>query len=82
MQQEVDRYGSPPSLVARIMKLKAYLAEGEKFWKKLFEDVAEACRAFEGDQIILQQKKDDQINSLKSLDDEVVDARKKSQESL
>lgn len=74
LQQDVDRFHSPSSLDAHIMKLKASFSEGEKCWNKASEDVTEACRAFEADQTVLQQNKDDQINSLKSLEEEVIDA--------
>lgn len=78
LQGEVDRYGSLSLMASRIMSFKASLSEGEKCWKKASEYADEACCAFEVDQIVLRQKKDDQINILKSFEEEVVVARKKS----
>lgn len=50
-------------------KLMASLPDVEECRKNAFEKVTEAYRAFETDQKILQQKKDDQINILRSLEE-------------
>ena len=61
-------YNSTSTLAFQIMRLTAYLAEGEKHWKKAFKDVTEVCCAFKVDQKFLKHKKDYQINYLKSLE--------------
>lgn len=80
LQKEVNQYGSQSSLVAQIMRLKDSLIRVKKHYKKDFEDTTEVCRAFEANRIVLQQKKNGQINSLKILEEKVVVAWHKSQE--
>lgn len=62
-------YGRSSTLAAQIKKLMASLPDVEECRKNASEKVTEAYRASETDQKILQQKKDDQINILKSLEE-------------
>lgn len=54
LQEQVNQYGKLSYLAAQIEKLKASLAEGEKNYKKVFENSTEACWAFEADRKDLQ----------------------------
>lgn len=67
----MDQYGSLSTLATYMTKLKVSLAKAKECWKKAYEGVAEACHEFETNQKVLQQKKDDQINALKGLGEEV-----------
>lgn len=78
----MERYVSPLTLFAHITKLKASLAEGDKRWKKAFEDAADVCRVFEVDHKSLHQNMDDWDNIRKGLEEDVVVAWRKSHESL
>lgn len=82
LQEEVDRYDRPSILVSQIIKLTTFLADAEECQKKASKEVAQACRAFEADRKVLQQKKDELINVLRGLEEEVDVAQQKSQESL
>lgn len=80
--EKVDRYSLSSTLTAQVTRSKISLAEGEERWKKVSKEVIESCRAFKADRKVLCRKKDDQINALKDLEEEVVVARHRSQESL
>lgn len=60
------------------MRLKTSLAYGEKCWNKAYGDAEKACWVFGADQKVLLHMKDDQINALKGLEEEVAAARQKS----
>ena len=75
----MGRYGRSSTLDAQIEKLKASLANGERCYKKLFEDAAEACWTFEADHRVFLQKKDDKDNFLKSIEEDMAVTRQKSQ---
>lgn len=82
LQEEVDWYNYLSILAGQIKKLTVSLVDVEESRKKVYEEVAEACRAFEAGQKVLQQKKDDRINALKGIEKELAVARQRSQESL
>lgn len=46
-------------MVVQVAELKVSLVEGEKHWKKAFEDMKKVCRDFKENRKALQQKKDD-----------------------
>lgn len=82
LQEEVYWYNCLPTLDGQIKKVAVSLVDVEESWKKVSEEVAKACRAFEAGQKVIQQKKDDRINALKGIEEELVVARQRSQESL
>lgn len=69
-------------MATQIKTLKDSFSKGEKSYKKAFEDASEECWAFEEDWKVIQQKKDDLVNHLRGMYEEVVVARHKSQDSL
>lgn len=75
LQEEADKYSYSYALAAQIMKLTSSLADVEELQKKSFEEIVKACRAFKTNRKVLQWKKDDKINALKSLEKEVAVAR-------
>lgn len=72
LQKEMDRYGRWSTLTTQVTSLKAFLAKGDECLKKASEDVDEACLDFKAYWEVLQVKKDDHINVLKSFEEEVV----------
>lgn len=56
LHEEVDHYKCPSTLAAQIKKFMSYMADGEECQKTAYEEVDEACRAFEADQAVLQKK--------------------------
>lgn len=62
--------------------MKVSLNEGNKRNEKVYVDVAEVCRVSKADQKALQQRKEDRVNALKSLEEKAIVARQKSQQFL